>query len=352
MGVYKRKGSKFYWFRFIHKGRRVQKSTKQGDKETAKQMESAERTRLARIDAGIESPEPKLRPINFTVAELLDGLESHYGLEGKASSKNLSTIRRAREAFGKFKASEFSTEEVDKFIRQRLATGAANATINRLTEVVKRAFKVAKMQSPEIRHLSEKDNVRRGFFTVQEFEDIVKHLPEALQDFCRFGFITGWRKGEISTLRWPDIEDGVIRLRSENSKNREARHVPIEGELVELIKRRRGARAVKTPDGLALANYVFHRGGQQVREFRKSWTSACKAAKVHRLFHDLRRSAVRNMIRGGISMTIAMRISGHKTANMFRRYDICDERDLKDAMKRVEEYHKIEADKVVLMSGQ
>ena len=89
-----------------------------------------------------------------------------------------------------------------------------------------------------------------------------------------------------------------------------------------------------------LSAYVFHRGdGNQVVDYRKRWATAAKAAHVtDRLFHDFRRTAVRNMVRAGVPQTVAMRISGHKTASMFQRYDVTSTADQLEAVKKTAAY--------------
>jgi integrase len=95
-----------------------------------------------------------------------------------------------------------------------------------------------------------------------------------------------------------------------------------------LIERRWTAREYQTAAGTtSLSPVVFHQAGAPIKDFRKVWRKACEAAGVAgTLFHDLRRSAVRNMDRAGVSQTVAMALSGHKTASVYRRYRIVDGR--------------------------
>jgi integrase len=136
-----------------------------------------------------------------------------------------------------------------------------------------------------------------------------------------------------------DRDGGAIRLRPENSKNGRGRVVVLEGDLQALIARRWDARLIGDPANLRVVERVFHRDGEPVGDFRKAWATACESAGVpDRLFHDLRRTVVRNMIRAGVSETVAMRISGHRTRSVFDRYNVTSEDDLRTAAQRVDRY--------------
>src|SRR5262249_6286052 len=150
-------------------------------------------------------------------------------------------LKHIREYFGDWRAINVTSEAVDAFIRKQQEGEVKPATIKRSTQLLGHAYRYAiekksLYSAPHIRHLSEKGNVRQGFFGELEFSRVVENLPVYLQDFARFGYLTGWRKGEIASLRWEDVEPEVIRLRSENSKNGSPRSVAISGEIEKVIE--------------------------------------------------------------------------------------------------------------------
>jgi integrase len=208
-------------------------------------------------------------------------------------------------------------------------------------------------QMPAIELLKE-NNVREGFVERSQYEAVAAHLPQELSDFARFAFLTGWRRKEVATLTWGDVdvEGRVIRLRGSAAKNGKGRMVAIEGALREIIERRAEERGTHSTKGVTtVALHVFHRGdGRRIKEFRSAWWRACEKAGVPGLlFHDLRRSAVRNMVRAGVPETVAMRISGHLTRSVFDRYNITSEKDIQEAMRKTQAYldAQTEAPKVV-----
>ena len=129
------------------------------------------------------------------------------------------------------------------------------------------------------------------------------------------------------------------------TKNAQARIIPLHvEEMYQTLALLREARDRDYPE----CPWVFQRRGQRILHFRKSWDTACEAAglwdaqrkRPTRIFHDLRRTGVRNLIRAGVPEKVAMLISGHKTRAVFERYNIVDERDIIDAMARLDTYSK------------
>lgn len=191
---------------------------------------------------------------------------------------------------------------------------------------------------PYIPMLAE-SNVRQGFFEHAEFLAFREALPAYLKGVVTFAYKTGWRVSEITSLTWKqvDVDNGIVRLESGTTKNKEGRMVYLDDELLTIFKQQRDCRTQHKK----LLPYVFvnETGTDRIRDFRGSWERACNEAGIgKKLFHDFRRTAVRNMVRANIPERVAMMVSGHKTRSVFERYNIVNDTDLKLASQKQETY--------------
>jgi len=180
--------------------------------------------------------------------------------------------------------------------------------------------------------LLEGEKVREGFIDHGQFLVLHDKLPDGLKPLVEFLYLSGWRKGAAKKLEWRDVDllGKAVRLRIANSKTKEAQVLPLTGRLWEIMQTQIQRQLPECP-------YVFHREGQPIGDFRKAWKRACKEAGASGLLvHDLRRCAARNLSRAGVPREVAMKITGHKTESMYRRYRIVDERDIKEATERMQ----------------
>ena len=185
------------------------------------------------------------------------------------------------------------------------------------------------------------DNARKGFFEVEQFRAVLKHLPPHLRPIVTVGYYTGWRYRELTSRTWKDVDLklGVLRLQPGESKTLEAREFPLFEipELRAVIETQRARVSEIERATSSIIGHVFvNDAGAPLKDFRRAWKTACRLARAPgRLFHDLRRTAIRNIERAGVPRSVSMKLSGHRTEAVFRRYAITDSAMLAEGVAKL-----------------
>jgi integrase len=354
-GVYEKlAGSGTFWIRFADGFGRIRRQ-KVGSKSAAISLYHKRKN---------EALEQKHLPENLRtvvrVSNLVQALEEDYERTDK-KSRNSVKVRVHKHIlpfFGTMAADAVSTSDLHRYVDRRRQEGASNASINREMAALRRAFNIGRASTPpKVRavpvfpHLTE-NPPRQGFVEDQKYTRLAAHANELwLKAILATAYTFGFRKSELllnMKVRQVDLENRTLRLFAGTTKNNEGRIVKMTAEVYGLL---RDCVWNKEPE-----DPVFTRANNEpVKDFRGSWYALCEAAGLGKfvkdedgkqkwqglLFHDLRRSAVRNMVRRGISETVAMRLSGHRTRAIFARYDICSLGDIEDATAKIEGGSKI-----------
>lgn len=251
-----------------------------------------------------------------------------YLINQRKSSKHLaySVLAHVYPYFGHLATKKITPTVLNQYKNFRKEQKAANATINRELAAIRRAFSLGISRekilvAPKVEMLKE-NPPRAGFLNEADFHKLYKHFDSDLRPMIRFAYITGWRRGEILNLQWRNIDwkEGEVRLDPGSTKNDSGRVFPMTPDLHELLKIQRIRSEENT-------QWVFHRNGQKIRNFRGAWDTACTKAEVKYLFHDLRRTAVRNWARHE-DAKVVMELTGHKTRRVFDAYRIVAKSDL------------------------
>jgi len=336
MGMLYKRGNVF-WIKYYRNGKPYRESTR-GVKE-------ADAKRLLKKREG-EIAQGKIPGVYFDKIkfdELSKDFLTDYRINQKKSLvRAKKSVEHLKEVFEGLRVTDITTPRIKAYIDKRLNENAANATINRELSALKRMLNLGARQTPPkvdkvpyIPMLKE-NNTRKGFFEHGDFLALRDNLPDYLKGFVTFAYKTGWRVSEISNLtrKQVDLNQGIVRLESGETKNDEGRTVYLDDELKEIFNQQWESRKNLLP-----CVFPNKEGNGRIKDFRRAWGKACQNAKIgKKLFHDLRRTAIRNMVRAGIPERVAMMISGHKTRSVFDRYNIVNDTDLKLAAQRQEAY--------------
>jgi len=290
-------------------------------------------------------------PAKVTMGELFDDILRDYRINGKSLDWcSIVVEKHLRPTFGSLKAASLTSGVLDSYIEERHKEKGSNGTINREFTILRRSLNLGKQATPpkvlntiKIPRLKEA-KPRQGFFEHDQYLAMIRELPEHLGPVLTYAYYTGCRKGEILALRWDqvDLVEHTVRLNPGETKNEEGRIIPMTDELYETLKISRQGRDELFPD----SPLVFSLDGQPIKSFNYHWRKACKRAglwdeetnRSGRLLHDARRTGARNLVRAGVPEVVVMAIGGWKTRAVFDRYNIVDERDIKDAGRKLSEY--------------
>lgn len=377
---------KVWWVKYYRNGKAYRESSNSTKKMVAKKL-------LDRREGDIAAGKvPGILFERVTFDELADEFIIDYRINNKKSLDRAElSIMHLREEFSGTKVPDITTPRISQYIAERmkwkckacgnkfhfngekhcpkcsnekLQKGAKNATINRELSALRRMLNLgAKQTPPKVNRVPyipmlKENNVRKGFFEHAEFIALREKLPGYLRPFVTFGYKVGWRDQEIASLQWGnvDLQNGIVTLKAGETKNGEARTVYLDDELKELFQQQWKNRKLNEK----LTPYVFPNssGTGKIVNLRKAWNSACRESGLGYgyaitvkyvqkystnlpagpIFHDFRRTAVRNMVRSGIPERVAMMISGHKTRSVFDRYNIVSDADLKAAAVKQQVY--------------
>ena len=260
-----------------------------------------------------------------------------------------------------------SSDLISCYVDQRQQEGAKNATINREVAALKRMFRLGQqctpakvLRMPHFPHLRE-NNVRKGFLEDALYHKLVDGTELWFRTIVECGRTYGWRISELlgMKVKQVDLMQRVIRLDPGTTKNTEGREVFTTDALQLLL----GACVA----GKGAEDAVFSRpNGIPVRSLRDAWEKACTGAGVGQficadcatpvqtgapcqkcsgkrtkytglIFHDLRRTAARNLRRAGSSETVIMKIGGWRTRSVCERYAIVSRTGYRqDAMRMLQ----------------
>jgi len=339
-GVYLPAGSKTLWIKFGWRGKPFRENAATTDWKKASELRTK---RLGEVAGGTFTG---LELKKTKVAELFDGLLRDYRINDKSSIVDVETrINLHLKPFlGHYRANEVTTDLINRYIEHRLDEGTANSSINRELAALKRSYNLGLQSTPPkvlrvpyMPHLEE-DNVRLGFVEDHVYEKLVNHFAGVglwMRGMLEMGYTYGLRVEAIKSMKvgWVDLGHRTLVFPPKAMKNKKTLTVKMTNTVYQLLQ--------QCCQGKGADDFVFTRflNGRHkpIVDFRITWENGCKAAGVPGLlFHDLRRTAARNLRRAGVAESVIMQIGNWLTRSVFLRYAIVDERDIADAVQMLE----------------
>ena len=301
---------------------------------------------LAAKDAGTTT-EAMLKPVRFK--DLQAAIELDYGLQARRSTDRMQDAFQALNSkFEGWKSSAITKQRLKEYVMERLEAGKAPATVLYELRMLRRAFRLAEVPCPSFPSI-EVNNVRKNFFEPAEFQSVIDRLPSYLRPIMACAFLMGWRvKSELLPLTWKQVnwKLGTISLLIGSTKNNEPRCYPFSDfpELKAVFEARwEETERLQRERGIVIP-WVFFRVEKKavkpIRSYVTAWRNATeRAGLAGRWVHDFRRCGARSLRQAGVPESVSMKLIGHKTPSIFRRYSIVDDKDLRVGVEQLAAFH-------------
>lgn len=332
MAVYKRGG--VWWFHFSFRGKRIQESTKQGNKRVAEQIEAARKTQLAKGELGIQDRKPvptlrefaprfekaietqcgeKPRTVTFYKAKLKALLA-----DGILASTPLDAIDEAAiEAYKQTRTRTISRR------KKQLSPGSVNRELATLRRLLRLAHEWKVISRVPRVHMLRGEQNREFTLNFQQEQTYFAIVPQVLREVGTLLLDTGLRLGEALSLDWSQVrlqpangsKFGFLTVLSGKAKSRKSRNVPLTPRAVEVLKAR----------GPADSGYVFHReDGSPLSETLLDQQHARYRALLKFpqgfVLHSLRHTFGTRLGESGTDAFTIMKLMGHSSVTVSQRY--------------------------------
>lgn len=342
MALYKPKrkdgtpASPYWWFDTSHRGRRHRESTGVRDKKLARELMEQ---RIAEIRLGRPLDGPEGPPAPRFADYGLEYNETGGGSVKLSARDDLSILNRALiPSFGKKRLDEITRQDVERFRNDRLAgklsrgerqkAKPSRSTVKAEIALLRRILNVAMEEGLLDRNPTQGvrvprfNNRRERVVSREEYLRLLAAVDSREGPHWRILLILGWetgmRQGEILGLRWGDVSFQEHVLRLPETKNGEARDVPLTEAAERALREWRGRRGV----GLR-STFVFPAKGRDgaMGHPWKAWNRMRARAGVEDVnYHDLRHTFITRMIEAGVDVITLSEITGHKDLKMLQRY--------------------------------
>jgi site-specific recombinase XerD len=284
----------------------------------------------------------------------------------------LTDLRRSFGAWYEKRMTDITSDDLDDYVSRRMKEGASAATIvrdlNNLRSVFRQAiiaryardnpfanwtapapeeqgaarYLTAEEEARLRRSLRQRDDVaRRGRTRANKWRlargyELLPQIPrdgysDHLTPMVLTSINCGLRYGELAGLEWSAVDLGanVLTVTGRTAKGAKTRHIPLNAEALDVLKRWRG-------EGLRKGLVFSNPDGSRIGSVKTAWASLLIAADINDFrWHDLRHSFASKLVQRGVSLPVVCELLGHSDFKLTLRYSHLDEKTKADAVARL-----------------